>query len=112
MERTIKIWLSIIFPGLLGFVASCLVILPQLTMRGLGAPWDIVVGVFLAGAFSVLFSRMLAVTSTRTMSLRKSPRPPPRRPRPSPSPCAEVRRRAYGRRSVAHPFAFRWRLTG
>jgi hypothetical protein len=31
MERTIKIWLSIIFPGLLGFVASCLVILPQLT---------------------------------------------------------------------------------
>jgi RsiW-degrading membrane proteinase PrsW (M82 family) len=60
MERTIKIWLSIIFPGLLGFVASCLVILPQLTMRGLGAPWDILVGVFLAGTFSVLFSRMLA----------------------------------------------------
>ena len=60
MERTIKIWLSIIFPGLLGFVASCLVILPQLTMRGLGAPWDIVVGVALAGAFSILFSRMLA----------------------------------------------------
>jgi hypothetical protein len=60
MERTIKIWLSIIFPGLLGFVASCLVILPQLTMRGLGAPWDIVAGVLLAGAFSVLFSRMLA----------------------------------------------------
>ena len=60
MERTIKIWLSIIFPGLLGFVASCLVILPQLTMRGISAPWDVVVGVFLAGAFSVLFSRMLA----------------------------------------------------
>ena len=59
MERTVKIWLSIIFPGLLGFVASCLVILPQLTMRGLSAPWDILVGVFLAGAFSVLFSRML-----------------------------------------------------
>lgn len=60
MERTIKIWLSIIFPGLLGFVASCLVILPQLTMRGLTAPWDIVVGVALAGAFSILFSRMLS----------------------------------------------------
>jgi hypothetical protein len=60
MERTIKIWLSIIFPGLLGFVASCLVILPQLTMRGLGAPWDFVRRRFLAGAFSVLFSRMLA----------------------------------------------------
>ena len=60
MERTIKIWLSIIFPGLLGFVASCLVILPQLTMRGLSAPWDVVVGIFLARTFSVLFSRMLA----------------------------------------------------
>lgn len=60
MERTIKIWLSIIFPGLLGFVASCLVILPQLTMRGLSAPWDTVVGVCLAGAFAILFSRMLA----------------------------------------------------
>lgn len=60
MERTIKVWLSIIFPGLLGFVASCLVILPQLTMRGLGAPWDIIAGTFLAGAFAVLFSRMLA----------------------------------------------------
>jgi RsiW-degrading membrane proteinase PrsW (M82 family) len=60
MERTIKIWLSIIFPGLLGFVASCLVILPQLTMRGLGAPWDTLVGTALAGAFAVLFSRMLA----------------------------------------------------
>ena len=60
MERTIKIWLSIIFPGLLGFVASCLVILPQLTMRGLGAPWDTATGVLLAGAFAVLFSRMLA----------------------------------------------------
>jgi RsiW-degrading membrane proteinase PrsW (M82 family) len=60
MERTIKIWLSVIFPGLLGFVASCLVILPQLTLRGLGAPWDIVVGVALSGAFAVLFSRMLS----------------------------------------------------
>lgn len=60
MERTIKIWLSIIFPGLLGFVASCLVILPQLTMRGLGSPWDIVVGVTFAGAFSILFARMLS----------------------------------------------------
>lgn len=60
MERTIKIWLSIIFPGLLGFVASCLVILPQLTMRGLSEPWDFAIGVFLAGAFSVLFSRMLS----------------------------------------------------
>jgi len=60
MERTIKVWLSIIFPGLLGFVTSCLVILPQLTMRGLGAPWDIVAGTMFAGAFAVLFSRMLA----------------------------------------------------
>ncbi|MCU4652593.1 hypothetical protein N8I71_07100 [Roseibacterium sp. SDUM158016] len=60
MERSIKIWLSIIFPGLLGFVASCLVILPQLTMRGLGAPWDVVAGVFFAGLFSVLFSRLLS----------------------------------------------------
>jgi predicted outer membrane lipoprotein len=60
MERTIKIWLSVIFPGVLGFVASCLVILPQLTMRGLGAPWDAILGVFLAGAFAVLFSRMLS----------------------------------------------------
>jgi hypothetical protein len=60
MERTIKIWLSIIFPGLLGFVASCLVIMPQLTMRGLGEPWDMVLGVVFAGLFSVMFSRMLA----------------------------------------------------
>jgi hypothetical protein len=60
MDRTIKIWLSIIFPGLLGFVASCLVILPQLTMRGLGGPWDVIVGVSLSGAFSILFSRMLS----------------------------------------------------
>jgi RsiW-degrading membrane proteinase PrsW (M82 family) len=60
MERTIKIWLSVIFPGLLGFVAACLVILPQLNMRGLGAPWDGIVAVFLAGAFSILFSRMLS----------------------------------------------------
>jgi RsiW-degrading membrane proteinase PrsW (M82 family) len=59
MERAIKIWLSIIFPGLLGFVASCLVILPQLTLRGLGEPWDFVLGVSLSGAFAVLFSRML-----------------------------------------------------
>ena len=41
-------------------MASCLVILPQLTMRGLGAPWDVVLGVCLAGAFAVLFSRMLS----------------------------------------------------
>jgi RsiW-degrading membrane proteinase PrsW (M82 family) len=60
MERVIKIWLSIIFPGLLGFVASCLVVLPQLTMRGLDAPWEGILGVFLAGAFSTLFSRMLS----------------------------------------------------
>jgi hypothetical protein len=60
MERTIKVWLSIIFPGLLGFVASCLVVLPQLTMRGLGAPWDTVAGVVFAGFFAVLFSRMLS----------------------------------------------------
>ncbi|MDG4649310.1 hypothetical protein P6F26_12720 [Roseibacterium sp. SDUM158017] len=60
MERTIKIWLSVIFPGLLGFVASCLVILPQLTLRGLSQPWDIVFGVFFAGTFAVLFSRMLS----------------------------------------------------
>lgn len=60
MERTIKIWLSVIFPGLLGFVASCLVIMPQLTMRGLGAPWEGIAGVLLAGAFAILFSRMLA----------------------------------------------------
>jgi predicted outer membrane lipoprotein len=60
MERSIKIWLSVIFPGLLGFVASCLVILPQLTLRGLGAPWDIIVGVTLAGAFAILFSRILS----------------------------------------------------
>ena len=60
MERTIKVWLSIIFPGLLGFVASCLVILPQLTMRGLGAPWDVPLAVTLAALFAVLFSRMLS----------------------------------------------------
>lgn len=60
MERTIKIWLSIIFPGLLGFVASCLVILPQLTMRGLGAPMDTVLGVTMAAFFAILFSRMLS----------------------------------------------------
>jgi hypothetical protein len=89
MERTIKIWLSIIFPGLLGFVASCLVILPQLTLRGLGAALGFRVGVSLSGAFAVLFSRMLAVTSTRTTSPRKSRAPLPPAPRPSPSPCAE-----------------------
>lgn len=60
MERTIKIWLSIIFPGLLGFVASCLVVLPQLTARGLGAPWDMISAVSFAGAFAILFSRMLS----------------------------------------------------
>lgn len=60
MERTIKIWLSIIFPGLLGFVASCLVILPQLQMRGLSAPWDVVLGVGMAALFAILFSRMLS----------------------------------------------------
>lgn len=60
MERTIKVWLSIIFPGLLGFVASCLVVLPQLTMRGLGAPWDLILGVGMAAMFAILFSRMLS----------------------------------------------------
>ncbi|MGP1355549.1 hypothetical protein [Roseicyclus sp.] len=60
MERTIKIWLSIIFPGLLGFVASCLVVMPQLTMRGLGEPWDMVLGVVFAALFAVLFARLLA----------------------------------------------------
>lgn len=60
MERVVKIWLSIIFPGLLGFVASCLVILPQLKMRGLGEPWDAILAVLISGAFAILFSRMLS----------------------------------------------------
>jgi RsiW-degrading membrane proteinase PrsW (M82 family) len=59
MERTIKIWLSIIFPAfsVCGLVPGDSAAVDHARP---GAPWDIVVGVCLAGAFSVLFSRMLA----------------------------------------------------
>jgi hypothetical protein len=36
------------------------VVLPQLTMRGLSGPWDMICGVVFSGLFSVMFSRMLS----------------------------------------------------
>ncbi|GAA5065944.1 hypothetical protein N0B44_04335 [Roseibacterium beibuensis] len=56
MERFVKNFLCIVFPGMIGSFTSCILIIPPLMMRGLDFPSTLAVAVILAGAWSALFA--------------------------------------------------------
>ncbi|AHM04415.1 hypothetical protein roselon_02064 [Roseibacterium elongatum DSM 19469] len=59
MERITKIVLSIVFPGIVGFFAACILVLPQLILRGMDFAQSLAVGVILSGLCAALCARCL-----------------------------------------------------
>lgn len=59
MDSAIKTLLTVVFPGLAGFVIGCVVILPQLLLLGMSPSLTLFVGIVVTGLFASGVSAML-----------------------------------------------------
>lgn len=59
MEQTTKTLITVVFPGLAGFVIGCMVVLPQLIMLGMSPTLTLFVGVVVTGLFSSFVAALL-----------------------------------------------------